>query len=84
MTVGRICNREVTVVKASDTLGEAAHAMIAGKMVENCMIASQVCAASRSALPIKVVRYPGQDRALCAWHFCGPCKAIARRSKAGR
>lgn len=41
MTVGRICNREVTVAKASDTLGEAAHAMVAGNVGSAVVVEQQ-------------------------------------------
>ena len=41
MTVGRICNRKVTVVKASDTLGEAAHAMISNNVGSAVVVEKQ-------------------------------------------
>ena len=41
MTVGRICNRGVTVVKASDTLGEAAHAMISNNVGSAVVVEKQ-------------------------------------------
>ena len=41
MTVGRICNRKVTVIKASDTLGEAAHSMVSNNVGSAVMVEKQ-------------------------------------------